>query len=327
MRTSVHTVRLTVLILFLSIFSVNAKAQSISTANGKLEVGIGLGPMFFLGDLGGSYGIGKDFIKDVDLPLTKVSKGVYLNIYPAEWIGLRIAGNLGYIKGNDAQAPDKGGAERYRLKRNLKFESKISEAYAAIEFYPTVFFEQYEGLAHKIRPYFVGGAGIFHFNPMGEYIEPGGGSRMVELKPLRLEGQGFAEYPDRQEYSLTQKELLMGGGLKFYLNESMYVGFEILHRKTFTDYVDDVSTKYINPALFNTYLTPEQIPVARQLYYRENLYNPGVSRANPATNEQRGDPKDNDAFFSSILRMGWRLNGANSPTGRAKRQLKCPVFY
>lgn len=327
MRTSVQNVRPTVLLLFLTIFSINSFSQSISTANGKLEVGIGLGPMFFLGDLGGSYGIGKDFIKDVDLPLTKISKGLYLNFYPTEWLGLRVAGNLGHLQGDDAQAPSKGGAERYRLKRNLKFESKISEAYAAIEIYPTVFFEQYGGLEHKIRPYFLAGAGIFHFNPKAAYNEPGGGTTMIALKPLRLEGQGFAEYPDRKEYSLTQKEFLAGGGVKYYLTESMYVGFEILHRKTFTDYIDDVSTKYINPALFNTYLTADQVPIARQLYFRENLINPGVSRPNPSVNEQRGDPKDNDAFFSSILRLGWRLNGANSPTGRAKRQLKCPVYY
>ena len=327
MRTSVHTVRLSVLIFFLTFFNFNSSSQSLSVANGKLEFGLGLGPMFFLGDLGGSNGIVKDFVKDVDLPLTKLNKGLYLNIYPTEWIGLRLAGNLGYLEGDDAQAPDKGGAERYRLKRNLKFESKISEAYAAIEFYPTVLFEQYDGLANKFRPYIVGGAGFFHFNPKSEYNEPGGTKRMVELKPLRLEGQGFAEYPDRKEYSLIQKELLFGGGVKYYLNESMYVGFEVLHRKTFTDYIDDVSTKYINPALFNTYLPAADAAIARQLYYRENLLQPGQSRPNPVVNEQRGDPKDNDAFFSSILRLGWRLNGANSPTGRAKRQLKCPVYY
>jgi hypothetical protein len=59
--------------------------------------------------------------------------------------------------------------------------------------------------------------------------------------------------------------------------------------------------------------------------YRENIYNPAVSR--PFINTQRGDPKENDAYFSSILRLGWRMNGSNSPNGRAKQQLKCPVFY
>ncbi len=325
MRTPVPLVRLCVLVCLFFILSIRTHAQAISFANGKFELGIGIGPMFFLGDLGGSKGIGRTFVKDLDFPLTKITKGLYINVYPAEWLGFRIAANMGYLEGDDAQAPNKGGAERFRLERNLKFKSNLSEAYAAIEVYPTVFFEQYDGLAHKLRPFGILGAGMFHFNPKGEYIAPNGTSTWVELKPLRLEGQGMAEYPTRKPYPLTQMAVMMGGGFKYYLTDGLYVGFEILHRKTFTDYIDDVSTKYIDPRYFDVYLTPQQAAWARQLEYRENLYNPAVSRR--YINTQRGDPNQNDAYFSSILRMGWRLNGANSPNAKARRQLKCPVFY
>ena len=83
--------------------------------------------MFFLGDLGGTAGVGKTFVKDLNLPLTKLSKGVYLNYYPTEWLGLRVAGNLGYLEGDDSQAPAKGGDEEDRKYRNLSFKSNISE--------------------------------------------------------------------------------------------------------------------------------------------------------------------------------------------------------
>jgi len=325
MRTSVPPVRLSVLIFFLTIFSLPSRSQSVSVADGRFEVGLGIGPSFFLGDLGGAKGIGKTFVKDVDFPLTKLMKGLYLNVYPAEWLGFRIAGNLGYLEGDDAQAPNKGGAERFRLYRNLKFKSTLWEAYGAIEIYPTVFFEKYEGLEHKLRPYGIIGAGLFHFNPMGEYREPNGNTKWVELKPLMLEGQGMAEYPQKSEYPLTQLMIPVGGGFKYYLKENFYVGFEILHRKTFTDYIDDVSTQYIDPRYFDVYLNPEQAAWARQLAYRENLYNPAVSRR--YANTQRGDPKENDAYFSGILRLGMRLNGSNTPNGRARQQLKCPVYY
>ncbi len=324
MRATVP-VRYSVFICLTIFFSLRSPAQSISIANGKIEFGLGIGPTFFLGDLGGSAGIGKTFVKDIDFPLTKISKGLYINIYPAEWLGFRLAANLGYIEGDDAQAPDKGGAERFRLQRNLKFKSNLNEAYVAVEVYPTVWFEEYEGLEHKLRPYVIAGAGMFHFNPKGEYADANGKKTWVELKPLRLEGQGMSEYPTRKEYPLTQMNVLMGGGFKYYLNENVYIGFEILHRKTFTDYIDDVSTKYIDPRFFDVYLSPDKAAMARQLGYRENIYNPAVSRR--YINTQRGDPKENDAYFSSILRFGWRLNGANAPNGRAKQQLKCPVFY
>jgi len=325
MRTNVPNVRLIVLICLFSSISPHVFSQSITAGNGKLEVGLGVGPSFFLGDLGGAPGKGKTFVKDLDLPLTKIMKGIYVNYYPTEWLGFRIAGNLGQIEGQDSLTNNKGGHERFRKQRNLQFKSKIAEAYAAFEIYPTVFMEQYDGLQGKIRPYGLGGVGIFHFNPQGEYIKPDGTTEWVDLQPLKLEGQGMAEYPDRKPYSLTQLEMVMGGGVKYYIKENMYIGLEILHRKTFTDYVDDVSKEYVDPALFSVYLAPDQATMARQLSYRERLINPSMNR--PYINKQRGDPKENDAYFSGLLRFGWRLNGDNSPNARAKKQLKCPVFY
>jgi hypothetical protein len=257
MRTTVP-VRLSALVCLILIFSTQSKAQSIGFANGKVEIGFGIGPMIFLGDLGGSKGVGKTFVKDIDFPLTKINKGVYLNFYPSEWFGFRIAGNLGFVEGDDAEAPKNGGAEKFRLQRNLKFKSNISEAYAAIEVYPTVFFEQYDGLAHKLRPYAIAGIGMFHFNPQGEYMAANGDKKWVDLKPLKLEGEGMPEHPERSEYPLTQMNMLLGGGFKFYINDNLYIGFEILHRKTFTDYIDDVSTKYIDPHLFDLHLSSEQ---------------------------------------------------------------------
>ncbi len=318
MRTTVLTVRLSVLICLLTLFSFLSQAQSISTGNGKLELGLGIGPMFFLGDLGGSVGYGKTFIKDLDLPLTKISKGVYLNFYPAEWVGLRLAGNLGYVEGDDAQAPAKGGDEEDRKYRNLSFESKISEVYAALEFYPTVFFERYEGLQHKLRPYVIGGVGMFHFDPETKDVD----GSTVKLAPLHLEGQGFSQYPDSKPYKLTQKNILMGFGFKYYLKENLYVGFEILHRKLFTDYVDDVSHNYyIDPIYFDSYLSPADAAKARRLYYR-GVYTFPATRPYEEFAE-RGDPRENDAYFSSILRFGWRLG----KTDARNKQLKCPVFY
>jgi hypothetical protein len=325
MRTYVLLVRLSVL-LFLSIFFVSRSfSQSVAAADGKIEIGLNLGPSFFLGDLGGNRGEGKTFVKDVNFPLTKLMKGLFINFYPSEWIGFRLAANLGVLEGYDSAVDNKGGAERFREQRNLGFKSKLAEAYIAAEIYPTVFLEQYDGLLYKLRPYGVAGFGIFHFNPKAQYISPNGDKQWVELKPLHLEGQGFPEYPDRKEYSLTQQALFMGGGLKYYIKENMYIGFEIVHRKTFTDYIDDVSTKYIDPSLFDVHLSPQQAIYAKQLEYREKFLNPTINR--PYISTQRGDPIQNDAYFSGMIRFGWRLNGANTPNERAKRQLRCPVFY
>lgn len=328
MRTNVPRVRTTVLIAVLSLFSLQSFSQSITSGNGKFEFGVGVGPLFFLGDLGGNSGAGTTFLKDVNLPLTKLSKGLFANVYPAEWLGFRVAINQGVLEGDDSRIDEKtGGAEQFRKIRNLKFRSSMFEAYVATEIYPSVFFEQYDGLKGKLRPYGVLGVGMMKFNPKGEYFDPTGtSSQWVDLQPLRLEGQGMKEYESRKEYKLSTLEIPMGFGAKYYLKENMYLGLEVLHRKTFTDYIDDVSTSYIDANLFANYLTPEQTAMANQLHFRENFV-PGGTLQRPSIGEQRGDPTENDSFFSTILKFGWRLNDSNSPNGRASRQMRCPSFY
>lgn len=327
MRTIVPGVRTLVLIITLSLFCLRSSAQSITTGDGRVELGLGIGPLFFLGDLGGNYGTGKRFIKDLNWSTIKLAKGINLAVYPTEWLGFRFAINQGKLEGYDSLIKEKGGAEIYRQKRNLQFQSSLWEAYGAIEFYPTVFIEQYDGLRGKLRPYGVLGLGAFKFNPKGLYYAHDGTAKWVELQPLHLEGQGMAEYPNRKPYKLWSWEIPIGAGFKYYVTDNFYVGMEIMHRKSFTDYVDDVSTTYIDNGLFANYLTPEQADMANQLYFREGFKAGGYPDRLPSDGEQRGNPKQNDSFFSTILRMGWRLNDWNSPSGKAAKQMRCPTFY
>jgi hypothetical protein len=135
------------------------------------------------------------------------------------------------------------------------------------------------------------------------------------------------EYPDRKNYNLTQLELPIGFGAKYYLTDNIFVGFEVMHRKTFTDYIDDVSTNYVDANLFAQYLTPEQAAMANQVHYRSD-FAPGAAVTRPATvGEQRGNPKQNDSFFSTILRFGWRFSDIIDSDRNALRMSRCPSYY
>ncbi|HVF98162.1 MAG TPA: hypothetical protein VM871_12605 [Flavisolibacter sp.] len=320
MRTLVQRVRTLAFACTLSLPALFSNAQSLSTPDGKFEIGLGLGPLFFLGDLGGNMGKGTYFVKDINLPITKLSKGLFINYYPQEWLGFRLAANHGALEGADSLIKEKGSAEVYRLDRNLHFRTTVVEAYAALEFYPTVFFEEYEGLQGKVRPYGIIGVGMFKFKPQTQYFSPNGTKRWVDLEPLQIEGQGMTEYADRKRYKLTQMEVPMGGGVKWYVKENMYLGFEVLLRKTFTDYVDDVSIDYIDPKLYDKYLTPENAAVAKQVQNRKlstGVFSSGIT----PVGEERGNPKRNDHFFSSILRFGWRLFDNSTANG-----MGCPKW-
>jgi len=316
MKRIVPIARLIAIILITASSSLTSFSQSITIRN-KVEVGLGLGPLVFLGDLGGAKGLGRTFIKDIDYPLIKLSKGLFVGVAPTEWLGFRLAVNTGMLEGDDKLAPNKGGDEVYRLERNLNFRTKLLEGYAAVEFYPSVFLEQYDDLKGKLRPYGIIGLGVYHFNPQTQ----DNSGNWVALQPLHTEGQGFPEYPDRKNYKLTQMELPMGFGFKYYLKENMFIGLEVLHRKLFTDYIDDVSTDYIDPIYFDKYLSPANAALARQLNYRGTYSS--VTRPSDVVGAQRGDPKQNDAYFSTILRLGWRLREMSG----AERQMRCPLYY
>lgn len=302
--------------LFITQFPVQAQYYE---GNGKIEIGLGVGPMFALTDLGGSAGIGRGFLKDLDVPRAKVSAGLYLTVHPTEWLGIRIAGTMGSVAADDADAPNKGGSEVDRLERNLHFRSQIREAYAAIEFYPTVFIEQYADLTGKLRPYGVAGIGVYQFNPEVKDVD----GSWVKTQPLRLEGQGFAEYPNSKPYELTQMNLIGGIGFKYYLSNTMYVGTEVLYRKLLTDYLDDVSQdSYVDPIYFDQYLPAAQAEQARRLFYRGTYSYPTTRPYSEY--QQRGDPKQNDSYFSTTIRLGMRLGGEGR--GRTPRAQRCPVF-
>lgn len=283
----------------------------------KLEIGFTAGPQFFLGDLGGNVGAGNAFIKDVDWKETRPSAGFYLNIHPLDWFSIRAAAQLGVISGNDRHSPSLTQNDIFRFKRNLHFRSGTQELYLAMALYPLQLIPAKAGsLLRSIQPYGLLGAGLFHFNPKAQDID----GTWVALQPLRLEGQDFAEYPQSKPYSRTQYNLNAGLGIKFYINPSLYVGTEILYRKLFTDQIDNVSGSfYVDPATFDTYLSPAQSIRAKRLYY-QGAYDLG-GLAPHQTTIPRGNPLQNDAFFSHTIHIGMRLFNQHD------RRMNCPVSY
>lgn len=280
------------------------------------EGGITLAPSNFLGDLGGNYGKGSTFLKDNNFNQTRFIAGAYVAVYPSEWLGGRIALNYGRLSGDDAVIKGKGGLEEARRMRNLNFKSSLLELMVLAEVYPTVFFEaDPTDVYHKFRPYLAAGVGAFRFNPKGQ--DPGT-NNWIPLQPLRTEGQGFAEFPDRKPYKLTQLNIPLGIGVKYYVNDNMAIAFEILHRKTFTDYIDDVSTSYIDPALFYNYLG-NQAAVAERIYNKT----PAQGRSGYGVGDKRGTPENNDAYYSAGFKLSFRLGNGD---GAWRNSTRCPVI-
>lgn len=261
-----------------------------------VEAGGSAGIMNCLTDIGGQKGIGKNFIKDLNWRVTKPGFSLYATGTYKDIIGLRLDATVGSIASYDSilKESDPNLGERYG--RNLSFRSRITDFQLAIEFHP-LFLKSYENEAPYLSPYFVTGIGLFFFNPQA-FLD----GHWYFLQPLRLEGQGFAEYPGHKPYKCRQFNLPLGAGIKYELSAVVHLRFEIVHRILFTDYLDDVSTQYIDASLFQHYLQPAQAAIAQKLYSRMQELQPGY-RISPGM--QRGDSKDKDAFFTIQLKLGW----------------------
>lgn len=294
----------------------------------KMEIGLNFGPTFFLGDLGGHQGKGTHFLKDLNLPLTKLMKGAFMSFYPNDWLGLRVAGQYTYVEGRDNIINTKGEDELWRKQRNLDFKSDVWELYGAFEIYPTMLFNSDEEYDPTIRPYGFIGAGVFHFDPKGSLTDSRGNVTWHKLHPLKTEGEGMSEYPEKKPYSLTQMNIPMGLGARVKVSPRVNTSLELLYRKTFTDYMDDVSTTYIDPNDFDRNLSPEDAAIARQIHDKTvGIITPGINRYEPGT--QRGNSKNMDAYFSFVIKLGIQLGDVydSRPDRSARRQTRCPHFF
>lgn len=258
-------------------------------------------------------GRGTPFLKDNNFPMTKLTFGGFVSYHPNELLAFRLALNIGSLEGDDAIIKPKGGLEEARKTRNSNFRSKFQEVLLLAEVYPLIFLEADPSDNYrKFRPYAVAGIGAFKYNPEG--FDPVS-NQWVELAPLRTEGQGFAEHPDSKPYKLTQMNVPLGIGVKYFLSDKVNLSFEIIHRKTFTDYIDDVSKNYIDPALFYTYLPGNQAALAERMANKSA----GVFDAG----DKRGTPTNNDAYYSAGFKLGIRL-GDNSRYGNSTN---CPIRF
>jgi hypothetical protein len=312
--------RLMILIICVSTFNTAANAQL------KYEVGLNIGPSNFLGDLGGNVGKGQTFLKDHQWSTMNLMKGITFNVIPNEIVSLRVAINFGTIEGADSLINGKGGFEEARKARNQHFKSNLFEAYAAAEVYPTALLEEDPSdLTHKFRPYGILGVGVFKFNPKGQYIDASGNAQWVELQPLRTEGQGMSKYPNRESYSLTQVNVPYGIGLKYFFSDRFNLSFEIINRKTFTDYIDDVSTTYIADQDFYDYFgATQKADIARQMANKSTLLTGGLNRAGYEAGDKRGTATNNDAYYATTFKLGIRLG--NDGSNRYRNQTRCPII-
>ncbi len=199
----------------------------------------------------------------------------------------RLGGYYGTVSGDDSRTSDP-----FNQFRNLNFKSSLLEGHMVFEFN---FFEfQTANRRSTWTPYLMGGVSVFRFNPKGQL-----GDDWFELQPLGTEGQGTAAYPDRTRYRRLQIAIPFGGGFKFRLGERFGLNIEVGARRTYTDYLDDISTTYPDKAV----LLAENGPMAVLFSDRTPDMNTDLN-----TDRQRGDAAHKDWYMFAMVQLNFTLS-------------------
>lgn len=267
-----------------------------------IEIGGGVGGINCLTDIGGKKGVGKKFIKDINWGNTQLCTNIYAGVIIGDIFGIRLEGTFGKVKAYDSilSKYKDDAATKGRYYRNLNFRSNISEFALIAEFHPLMLQDFVDKEPPLLSPYVLAGIGRFNFDPQTYY-----NGKWVNLHPLRLEGQGFAEYKDRTEYHISATSFPVGLGVRYEINDMFIARLELSHRFTSTDYLDDVSRGvYVDPSLFSNYLSGNNAFLATQLYDRHAELDPNYV---PVAGDIRGQSKNNDAYFTFNLKVGLTL--------------------
>lgn len=301
------------------------------------EAGLSIGPMNSLTDIGGRNGRGQRGPKDLNIKSTTMFGSLYGLASYKHFFALRIEGTIGRVKSEDSLLKsgkiNNGAIGRYN--RNLSFRSPIYEVSLTAEFHPIDLFGNTdpEGNPPALSPYVIGGVGYFHFNPQGNL-----NGKWIDLRPLHTEGEGFSEYPNRKEYKLSKLNVPVGIGISFEVSNSFNFRLEYINRLTFTDYLDDVHDKYIDPALFSKYLSGTDLSNALILNNRvRSDAVPNLTTARPG--QIRGNTLNQDSYFTINFKIGYAFgrNGSGGSGGFGgseknlrklhKQQRLCPRLF
>ena len=259
----------------------------VSFSYGQIpELGLFFGGNYYRGELNRKHLNQQDFslglIYKMDLPNDRVS--------------FRFQFMYNRVKGDALLSDD---ASMY--KSNLTFKSSVIEVGPIIE---VDFFTFHPGQSDAEQgsfgtPYFFGGINYMHMDPKAQY-----NGEWISLQPLGTEGQETS-FNSQKKYSLHQIVIPFGIGIKVNLSHHACLSMEYGIRKTFTDYLDDVSGLYPNLDLLEI---ESGIPAAD---LSDRSTNPeGINQSSYGL--QRGNSTDKDWYAVSGFTLTYEFTSNSS---------------
>ena len=270
---------LVAILLFLSISNANAQYSDVQEG----QFGFTLGAAHYFGDLNTRAAINRP----------KIAVGGFFRKQFGNYTGLRISAHYLQLGYSDIYSKND-----YQKRRNLSFNTNVWEIALQGDFN---FFKYIpDDPDHLFTPYVTLGVGVFSYDPYAYYQ-----GQKYFLRPLNTEGQTF--YQNRKAYGTMSICFPIGIGIKYSINQNLNFSFEIAHRFTTTDYLDDVSTTYIGVDKFPS---PAGAPSIASI-----LQDRSFQTGEPIGVEgrQRGFSKQKDQYLIAEVGLSFNLTSYKCP--------------
>jgi opacity protein-like surface antigen len=280
-----------------SLFVLNKNSAQYS------DIGIGLGAATYWGDLNAPSFTSNLFN----------NSGLAIQLHGRYMLGKRLGARASFVYGR-FRGEDRHSDLQWQLQRNLSFKSSIKELAVMGELYILSF--DTEPGSRFFAPYLTAGIAAFWFDPKTTYQ-----GREVRLQPLGTEGQGLPGRPDK--YKLNGFSIPFGVGSKFILTETINLGVEVVIRRSFTDYIDDLSTVYTNYDELNELSGT----LTANLANRMNEYLGQEEPIRLPTGSQRGGAKVDDYYIMTMVTLNFMFTDGKGKRRFAKsNKVVCPTF-
>lgn len=249
------------------------------------EYGFWVGAANYFGDLNPNYSFEQ----------TRGGAGLIYRYNYNNRFSARVGIHYGHVAASDSRLANDN--QPFLQARNLDFRSNIFDVAGLFEFN---FFNWQRGSDNprdnrkKWTPYAFAGLSLYNFSSYTIYQ----GVR-YNLEPVGTEGQknpNNTSAEGNRGYSQFAISMPFGGGVKIALNRQWVMQFEVMTRRSFSDYLDDVSGNYPDPSELGYFA--EGVNIAEALYDRSPEL--GIVPIG-FPGKQRGTSKDKDRFnFYSI---------------------------
>ncbi|HNQ61804.1 MAG TPA: DUF6089 family protein [Bacteroidia bacterium] len=260
--------------------------------------------MIGFGLSGGASNYAGDLDDNFTLPFTRLGFGAHAIFLFRPRLFLRVALFHGQITASDGHGVNFSGNQY----RNLSFYSEINEGGIHVMYSLQ---SRKRGFTRRniIAPYIFAGIAYFQFNPKRSV-----NGQVYELQKVGTEGQYLpGNYP--KPYSLHGFSIPFGLGFSLKLSKNFDFGIESGMRKTYTDYLDDVSTVYPD----KLQMTETSGPIAAYLADPSN--DPDKPLGKPAFSK-RGNPGNKDWYVYTNVHITYYITTSLFKPPKIKSRFK-----